>query len=391
MIAAIVALAAGLWLVAHGATQAYGHRQDHLARTWYADGEQAMRTGNYEVAVVDLRTALAYSHDSPQVRLRLAEALAAAGSIRQAQAYLRVLWEEQPGDATVNLQLARLAARTGDLASAERYYNDAIYGVWPEGPVENRRNTRLELVRYLLARDQFQRAQSQLIAVAADEPSDPQLTAEIGRMFLQAGDAARARQQFQLTIRKQPRNAAALAGAGEAAFQLADYPEARRYLQRAIALDPADSRSADLLAISNLVLQLDPYAPRIGRDERSRRVVADIGRTLNRLTACAAQKNIALTVQPGAASLPAPAGQTVQLLPNSSAQPPANPIIADYQQLTAMQKQATVRALNANADMVDSAMDLVFRSQNDAANVCGAPEDDDFAILLIGRANGGAQ
>lgn len=414
LIIGIIGLAAALWLVAHGATQAYGHRQDHLARTWYADGDQAMRSGNYHEAVLDLQTAVVYSHDSPEVRLRLAEALAADGRIPQARAYLRALWEEQPGDATVNLQLARLAARAGDLASAERYYNGAIYGVWAENPIESRRDTRLELVRYLLGRNQFQRAQSQLIAVAADEPNDPNLIAQIGRMFLQAGDAGRALQQFQLVTRKQPRNAAALAGAGQAAFQLADYPTARRYLQRASSLDPADTHSADLLQISNLVLQLNPYAPRISRDERSRRVVADIARTLTRLTECATQKNIVLNPLPAASApgapantpvvtgkssvptagsnLPAPSGQQSPP-PSGSASVPqvVNPIFADFQQLTAMQKQATARVLRDNPDMIDSAMDLVFRSQSDATKACGPPTGDDFALALIGRANGAAQ
>src|ERR1041384_4346821 len=40
LVAAIFAIAIGLWLVTHGVTQAYGHRQDHLARTWYAQGDR---------------------------------------------------------------------------------------------------------------------------------------------------------------------------------------------------------------------------------------------------------------------------------------------------------------------------------------------------------------
>src|SRR6185312_1164698 len=161
-----------------------------------------------------------------------------------AQAYLRALWEEQPGDATVNLQLARLATRSGDVADAERYYNGAIYGVWESNPIENRRDTRLELIRYLLAHDRFQQAQIQLIAVAATEPQDPELLVRLGQMFLQAGDAGHALQEYRLAVKAQPRNAAALSGAGQAAFQQADYAASRRYFQRAAALDPADNRAA---------------------------------------------------------------------------------------------------------------------------------------------------
>ena len=368
LIAAIIGVAIGLWLVAHGLTQAYGHREDHLARYWYHAGDVALRANNYEAAITDLQTAVVYSHQTPEVRLRLAEALGAAGRVRQAQSYLRALWDEQPGDATINIQLARLSARTGDLAGAERYYNGAIYGVWATDPVQNRRDARLELVRFLLVHDRFQQAQSQLIAVAADAPDDPELLVQLGRMFLQAGDAGRALQEYRLAAKGQPRNAAAFAGAGEAAFQQADYSNARRYFDRAVALDPADNRSAELLHISELVLQLDPYAARIGRDERNRRVVADFGRTLSRLEQCAATKFVDL-----------------------AASPPIGPIATDYQQLTSIKSRITARVLAQNPDLLDRAMELVFRSQIDAAKICGQPAADDYAILLIGRANGVAR
>src|SRR4051812_6482973 len=63
LIVAIVALAVVLWVLTHSVTQAYGHRQDHLARAWYADGQSAVRAGHLDVAISDLRNALVYSHD----------------------------------------------------------------------------------------------------------------------------------------------------------------------------------------------------------------------------------------------------------------------------------------------------------------------------------------
>ena len=92
-----------------------------------------VRAGRLDDAISALRTALAYLPDNFEYRLKLAEALAAAGHTRQAQAYLRALWDEEPGNGTVNLELARLAA-SADIADVLRFYHGAIYGVWQDNP-----------------------------------------------------------------------------------------------------------------------------------------------------------------------------------------------------------------------------------------------------------------
>ncbi len=365
LIAAIVALAVALWLVTHGVSQAYAHREDHLARTWYAAGDAALRNGSVDESISDLRTALAYSHSDPKVRLRLAEALAAAGQIRQAHAYLLALWEESPADGNFNLELARLAARTGEMAEAQRYYHGAIYGLWNDDPIARRRNVRLELVRFLLSRRATQQAESELIALAADLPPDPQWQMEVGQLLLQVADPGRALALFRAVIAKGPRDAGALAAAGEAAFQLQDYVSARHYLQRALALNPSDVRSAQLLQTAELVLQLDPYEARIGREERARRVLRAFEQTQYRLEKCAEQKGIPI-----------------------ASNPPGVPIAADYQEFEALSPHVGSRALRDDPDLVDTAMQLVFRSQNDAASACGQPAGEDLALLLLGHVNG---
>ena len=215
---------------------------------------------------------------------------------------------------------------------------------------------------------QFQQAQSELIALAADLPEDPDVLLQVGGMFLQAGDPARALEEFRQVSRLEPRNAAALAGAGQAAFQQANYPLARRYLQRAVTLNPADTRSAQLLQTSDLVLQLDPYLPRIGNAERARRVLQALEHAGNRLEDCARKLNIDLTRQP-----------------------PTNPIAVDNADLEALNERASRRVLARDADLVDAAMDMVFRSEADATVACGQPQGADLALSLIARVNGGRQ
>src|SRR5512132_1177353 len=85
LIAGVIALAIGLWILTHGVTGAYERRQEQLAQEWSERGNSSLRAARLPAAIGELRTALAYSHDSPGVRLRLAQALAADGKIPQAQ------------------------------------------------------------------------------------------------------------------------------------------------------------------------------------------------------------------------------------------------------------------------------------------------------------------
>ena len=71
-------------------------------------------------------------------------------------------------------------------------------------------------------------------------------------------------------------NQAALYGAGQAAFQLGRYRTAQGYLRSAVRRDPQNTQPAQSLKIATLVLEADPFAPRISDAERSRRVTLGI-------------------------------------------------------------------------------------------------------------------
>jgi predicted Zn-dependent protease len=87
------------------------HRKE-LAQRWLSRGESAMRAGQPLAAIEALRSAQAYAPDDEKLQIELAEALAAAGRTSEAVAYFNTLLESQPGNGMINLQLARLAART---------------------------------------------------------------------------------------------------------------------------------------------------------------------------------------------------------------------------------------------------------------------------------------
>ena len=75
-----------------------------------------------------LRRAAAIDRDNREYQLALAGALAAADDHEAARQVLQRLRDTAPEDAEVNLELARLESRNGDVTGAVRYYQNALYG-----------------------------------------------------------------------------------------------------------------------------------------------------------------------------------------------------------------------------------------------------------------------
>ncbi|HEU5452730.1 MAG TPA: tetratricopeptide repeat protein, partial [Terriglobales bacterium] len=175
LITVLVLVAAALFVLTHFAAASFETKQAQLAQQWFERGELEFRSARVLPAIDDYRNALAYSHQNSRYRLRLAQALEGAGRLREARAYLLALWDEQPGDGNVNLQLARLAARDADENNAVRYYQGAIYGIWNEDPEQQRRNARMELIDFLVDRQRTRRAEAELIQLSVDLPKDPQV------------------------------------------------------------------------------------------------------------------------------------------------------------------------------------------------------------------------
>src|SRR5215472_14437087 len=101
----------GIFFVITGfAVKRYHASQLTLGGRWYERGQAALQSNRPEEAVDDFRTALVYARDNTVYQKRLAEALIKARHLPEAEVYLRTLWVREPGDGTVNLELARLSA-----------------------------------------------------------------------------------------------------------------------------------------------------------------------------------------------------------------------------------------------------------------------------------------
>src|SRR5207302_4549467 len=136
------ALAIAAFAAVLGLTTRFHSWQASLAERMYGRGEHDLQTGRAAAAIEDFRSALAFDRDNPLYQFRLAQALEAEGRFDEAESYLINLWEHQPQNGMVNVQLARLAAHRQSTNRALRYYHNAIYGIWDSNPDENRRADR---------------------------------------------------------------------------------------------------------------------------------------------------------------------------------------------------------------------------------------------------------
>ena len=248
----------------------FREQEKALARHLYEHGLQAQIAGQPERAVTDFRAALSYARDNFDYQLSLARALRDTGRTAESETYLISLWERSPQEGAVNLALGRLFAREQLFDKTIQYYHNAIYGFWPADPETKRRDTEFELIGFLLQHKAYPQAQAELITMAAALPDDPTLRVRVAQLFAQSQDYEHALAQFQEVLRSDHENQAALYGAGQAAFRLGRYRTAQGYLRNAVRSDPQNTQAAQSLKIASLVLQADPFAPRISDAERNK-------------------------------------------------------------------------------------------------------------------------
>ncbi|MFZ0807514.1 MAG: tetratricopeptide repeat protein [Candidatus Sulfotelmatobacter sp.] len=360
-LAAVAAFAA----VNHLVTR-YNLNQQARGRRLYAQGRADMDAGYSERAVEDFRAALTCDRANPQYQLSLGRALRDTGRLDEAELYLQSLWERTPEDGTINLALARVAAKRGDLDEATRYYHNAMYGVWTDDADASRRRARFEFIEFLLKKNAWVQARSELVALAAFLPPDPTLHLHTAELLMQAQDYSEALNEYEKVLRLDRDNSSALAGAGQAAFKSGRYRTAQHYLQAAVNVNSQDAPSHTMLATSSLILEADPFIRRISDAERDRRIAADFEHAGQRLAACAQLKGVDLTATN-----------------TTSARP--SPLILLNARWLEMKRQLPHLRSAAETDMPDAIMDLVFQIEQETAVECGEPQGSDEALLLISR------
>jgi tetratricopeptide (TPR) repeat protein len=356
----------------------YTEKQNALAQEYYAAGIRAMDGQHASDAAIDFETALVYSHDNFQYRLKLTDALLASGATSEAMAQLRAFRDQRPGDSQVNLELARLEAKRGHTDEALRYYQDAVEGVGPErvDTVAFRAGVSLESADYLVQLGRREQAEAALRAIAAVLPSNSPEQVKLASLFLRNGDPGRAMNAYQARLNVARHDATAILGAAQANFAIANYPGARHYLGE---LNQKTAESQELLAKLDRMEALDPFAKNATERVQTERTMAAFRIALERLSGCGV-----------------PFAQSMTGIP-MSAPSTAGPAAKDPAQWSGFAKWAeqlsplmTERKMRGRDDVIESTMRFTFQAEMAAQKDCGKPTLNDEAILLLARERLGA-
>jgi len=132
MLALLAGLAVIFFLAVTGLSRAYHGQRESLGNRWFSRGVADLNARRFNSAVTEFRAALLYSRDNYAYQLNLAEALIGLKRTGEASTYLVNLWDRQPENGVVNLELARIAVQKGQPEPALRYYHNAIYATWPD-------------------------------------------------------------------------------------------------------------------------------------------------------------------------------------------------------------------------------------------------------------------
>jgi tetratricopeptide (TPR) repeat protein len=360
-LAAIAAFGAVSHLVAR-----FNANQQSRGHKLYELGLADLRAKNPDAAIEAFRAALTCDHSNSQYQLSLGRALRDTGRLDEAESYLQSLWQRSPDDGTINLALARVAARRGSIEDSVHYYHNAMYGSWKADPDVNRRNSRIELIQFLLQRNARAQAQSELVALTAFLPAEPTLHLQAAQLLGQAQDYSDALREYEKVLTLDRESSAAMAGAGEVAYRAGMYRTALHYLEDAVNANPQDSGSRDLRTSSSLILETDPFVRRISDAERNRRIDAAFAAAGKRLNTCAEQKGMTLTDA-------------------DSAAPNASPLASLHSSWLTTKRDLPRLSRAGETDLPDAIMDLVFQIELQTAADCGEPQGVDDALLLISR------
>jgi tetratricopeptide (TPR) repeat protein len=253
----------------------------------YQAGERLMKQSQYDAAVEQFQNAFSTVRAEKKYQLALAQALMAAGKLKNAEDQADQLLQADQTNGDANLTLARIFVKQGRITDAIAYYRRAIYGHWDQNAAQRRTDVRWELTDLLRQQNASEDLLAELLLLQGESGNDAETQRKIAHLFIRAGSPDRALPLFSALLRKNPNDADAYAGMGEAQFARANYRAAVNDFQAAVRLNPSDEVSRQRLELCQQVLALDPMARGLGTEERTERSVKLVQVALDGLTDCA--------------------------------------------------------------------------------------------------------
>ncbi len=341
--------------------RSFASHRTELGKRWSARGAASLSQGKPELAVEALRTALSYAPGERSYELLLAQALAASGHTDEAFNYFSGLWDTEPGNGFINLQLARLAARRRDQAQAVNFYRASIYGTWEGDGSVRRRDVRLELAQYLIETRNVTAARAELLVAQGNADNDAVLDLKLGHLFVKAGDRADALEAYLKATEAAPKEPATFVAAGQLAFAMDQFPLAKRLLQEALRTgNSPEARStfdhasvSSLLARTDRLLDLVP-SHKLPAQQRVIRLLEmqDLARL--RLDTCTTRFN-----QP-------------------------NPQLQDLDRRWSLRKRTDTRTtLLRDPARQDDLLQLIYETELDLDKTCGPATGDNAVVVLL--------
>jgi tetratricopeptide (TPR) repeat protein len=389
--------------------QSYASHQVELANRWLERGEQALRDGKPQAAIDALSSALAFAPSDRNTQIKLAEALASAGRIQEATVYFNGLLESQQGSGLINLRLAQLAARQGNVNQAIEDYQRAIYGNWEGDGYVRRRDVRFELINFLIDHQLLDRARSELLVASGNAPQDDiSVQLDIARMMERAQAPNEALHLYKTILHRHPSLREALEGAGGTAFQIGRYLEAKRYLARAQEGPGVDQepkavldQSRDRLNEATRLLLLYPSS-RLSLYERNVRILTGRKLAMARLAECTQDRPQPANSDAASAPPPAVASKGPNALQSltsrftsrptspasnqAAAPPPVDPLQSLAERWKQLPTNISLATLENDPDLAQTQIQLIYDTELITQQVCGAPAGDDALLLKIAQA-----
>jgi Tfp pilus assembly protein PilF len=343
------------------------HRVE-LAQQWSERGRTALNAGQPGQAIVALRTALSYAPDERSYELLLAQALGDAGHLDESYNYFLGLWETEPGNGFINLSLARLAVRKRDTPAAVNYYHAAIYGTWEGDGTVRRREVRLELARYLISMGDPGSARSELLIAGGNNPNDAGVQLALADLLQQAGYPKDALNYYRKVLALEPKNETALVAAGRMEYKDGEFEEAHHLLERAARVQESDGSHegsapagiAAMLENSARIVSLSPLE-KLAPNERVGRILRARGLAKKRFDTCNAQLSAASGL--------------------------ASPLQGLSSRWMAEDAGLSRAALLKDAVEQDATVKLIFDTEVQTSQICGAPTGDDALLLLLAKSS----